>query len=60
MNYFFKTIYYRFNAWRYGMSYGCGRCHHAQWLHGNRCIKCFCTCYVIERKYYFNFTGNKK
>ncbi len=46
-----KVIYYKFNSWRYGINYGCGRCHHAQWLHGNGCSKCFCGNYVIERMY---------
>lgn len=26
-------LYYAFNRWRYGASYGCGRCHHAVGLH---------------------------
>jgi hypothetical protein len=26
-------IYYAFNRWRYGVNYGCGRCHHAVWFH---------------------------
>jgi hypothetical protein len=27
------AIYYRFNAWRYGKLFGCGRCHHAYNYH---------------------------
>jgi hypothetical protein len=26
-------IYYAFMRWQYGVSYGCGRCHHAVLFH---------------------------
>ena len=46
-----KRLYYRFNAWRFGRLYGCGRCHHAFGLHLKRgaCSKCCCPEYSIER-----------
>ena len=46
-----KRIYFRFNTWRYGRDYGCGRCHHAHHLHGPfGCRKCCCHAYRIERE----------
>lgn len=33
-------LYYRFNAWRYGKGYGCGRCHHAFWSHHGKTEAC--------------------
>jgi hypothetical protein len=47
-------LYYAFNRWRYGDSYGCGRCHHAVCFHYERSERCHvkgCPCpgYSIER-----------
>jgi hypothetical protein len=52
----FHWLYYAFNRWRFGVSYGCGRCHHAHVRHydnpqGTGCVVhgCPCSAYSIER-----------
>jgi hypothetical protein len=51
-------LYYAFNRWRYGVSYGCGRCHHGHTYHltgregvCRHCTVVGCPCqeYSIER-----------
>ena len=46
-----RSLYYRFNAWRYGSNYGCGRCHHGVNHHPayGACKHCCCPEYSIER-----------
>ena len=43
-----------FRRWRYGISYGCGYCHHSSDLHGskfaNDCKKCGCLEYHTVRQ----------
>lgn len=52
-------LYYAINRWRYGESYGCGRCHHAYIRHycgvpNSACIVHGCPCreYSIQRVSY--------
>lgn len=49
-------LYYAFNRWRYGESYGCGRCHHSVELHfkfaGCESKGCPCREYSTERVRY--------
>jgi hypothetical protein len=51
----FNRLYYRFNSWRYGAMYGCGRCHHGYVQHENAdpspcTVKgCPCRAYSIKR-----------
>lgn len=45
----FLWMYFKFNEWRYGKSYGCGRCHHPAWDHLTSCSRCSCHAYSIER-----------
>lgn len=57
-----KKLYYRFNAWRFGESYGCGRCHHSVLYHHKhgKCSMCFCPEYRIERAHERIVTGEIK
>lgn len=52
----FRWLYFKFNEWRYGRDFGCGRCHHPHKAHDrgiavgcHACSQCSCVEYSIER-----------
>ena len=49
-----RRIYYAVLRWTAGEQYGCGRCHHAHWVHykgEGECtvLGCPCDLYSVER-----------